>query len=190
MARVGVRQDGRVRIRGGPVVVVLLAVVLAAGVGVAWFGAGRAVSPLRAAPAVPASGVGDTTVVLSDDARTHPAHELVRAQLQRHYDAINAKDYAGWAATVVTARSRALREDDWLEAYDSTQDGSIRIDRIDDLEGARVLVRIRFISVQDITDAPPDAPFRRICWRSSLPMSGEPPLIEQTGDGSSSAAPC
>lgn len=181
------------RIRGGPVVVVLLAAVLAVGVGVAWFGAGRAVSavpPLRAAPAIPASGVGDDTVVLSADALTHPAHELVRAQLQRHYDAINDKDYAEWAATVVAARSDALREDAWLEAYDSTQDGTIRIDRIDDLAGARVLVRIRFVSIQDVADAPPEAPFRRICWHSSLPMSGEPPLIEQTGGGSSSAAPC
>jgi hypothetical protein len=182
-----------VRIRGGAVVVVLLAVVLAVGVGVAWFGAGRAVSavpPLRAAPAIPASGVGDATVLLSADALTHPAHELVREQLQRHYDAINAKDYAGWAATVVAERSDALGEEAWLEAYDSTQDGTIRIDRIDDLPGARVLVRIRFVSIQDVADAPPDAPFRRICWRSSLPMCGAPPLIEQTGGGSSSATPC
>lgn len=177
----------------GAVAVVSLAVVLVAGIGAAWVGAGRAVSavpPLRAAPAVPASGVGDTTVLLSADALTHPAHELVRAQLQRHYDAINAKDYDGWASTVVAGRSAALGPEAWLEAYDSTQDGTIRIDRIDDLPGARVLVRVRFVSIQDVADAPPDAPFRRICWRSSLPMSGEPPLIEQTGGGSSVLAPC
>lgn len=181
------------RIRGGAVVVVLLAVLLAVGVGVAWFGAGRAVSavpPLRAAPAIPTTGVGDTTVLLSVDALTHPAHELVRRQLQRHYDAINAKDYDGWAATVVAERSDALGPEAWREAYDSTQDGTIRIDRIDDLPGARVLVRVRFVSIQDVEDAPVEAPFRRLCWHSSLPMSGEPPLIEQTGGGSSVPAPC
>lgn len=181
------------RIRGGAVVAVLLAVLLAAGVGVAWFGAGRAVSaapPLRAAPAIPATGVGDTTVLLSADALTHPAHELVRAQLQAHFDAINTKDYDAWATTVVPGRSELLGEAAWREAYDSTRDGTIRIDRIDDLAGARVLVRIRFVSIQDVEDAPAEAPFRRLCWLSSLPMSGEPPLIEQTGGGSSVPAPC
>lgn len=179
--------------RRGTVLAVLLAVVLAAGMVVAWSGAGRAVSavpPLRAALPVPASGVGESTVLLSADALTHPAHELVRAQLQRHYDAINDKDYAAWAATVVPERSGPLPEEAWLEAYDSSRDGTIRIDRIDDLEGARVLVRVRFVSTQDVSDAPETLPERRICWRSSLPMSGVPPVIELTGAGSSLAEAC
>ena len=119
-----------------------------------------------------------------------PAAELVRAQLQRHYEAINAKDYRGWAATVVPERSAALPEQDWMDAYGSTRDGTIRVDRIDDIEGARVLVRVRFVSSQDVADAPPAVPARRICWRSSLPMSGEPPVIEQAGGGSSVAVAC
>ncbi|MBW0115357.1 hypothetical protein [Pseudonocardia abyssalis] len=181
------------RIRGGTVAAALLGVLFVVGLLVAWSGAGQAVSavpPLRAAPAIPPSGVGSSEVLLSADALAHPAHELVRAQLQRHYDAINAKDYAEWVATVVPERSEALPEEAWREAYDSSQDGTIRIDRIDDLDGARVLVRVRFVSIQDVEDAPQDVPARRICWRSSLPMSGEPPLIEQTGAGSSIASPC
>ncbi|WP_300008219.1 hypothetical protein [Pseudonocardia sp.] len=177
----------------GTAIAALLAVVLAGGLGVAWFAAGRSVSavpPLRAAPPVPAAGVGDTTVLLSADALTHPAHELVRSQLQLHYDAINRKDYQAWAATVVPARSGSLDQEAWLDAYGSTRDGTIRIDRIDDLEGARVLVRVRFVSTQAITDAPQDVPARRICWHSSLPMSGVPPLIELTGAGSSRAEAC
>ncbi len=179
--------------RFGALIAVLLGVVLVAGVAVAWFGGGRAVSavsPSRAAPPVPATGVGSPEVLLSADARSHPAADLVRAQLQRHYDAINAKDYAGWVATVVPERSAVLTEQAWLEDYGSTQDGTIRIDRIDDIEDARVLVRVRFVSTQDVDDAPSEVPARRICWRSSLPMSGVPPLIERTGGGSSVAVAC
>ncbi len=179
--------------RFGAVTAVLLGIVLVAGVAVAWFAGGRAVSavpPLRAAPPIPASGVGSEEVLLSADARTHPAAELVRAQLQRHYEAINAKDYVGWAATVVPERSAVLSEPDWLQDYGSTRDGTIRIDRIDDIEGSRVLVRVRFVSVQDVEDAPADVPARRICWRSSMPMSGVPPVIERTGSGSSVAVSC
>lgn len=178
--------------RNATLIAVLL-IALLAGAAVAWFGGGRALSavpPLRAAPAVPAQGVGSAEVLLSADALTHPTANLVRAQLQRHFDAINAKDYDAWAGTVVAERSAALPPEQWLEAYDSTRDGTIRIDRIDDLEGARVLVRVRFVSMQDVSDAPVDVPARRICWRNSLPMSGEPPLIEQTGGGSSVAVAC
>lgn len=174
-------------------IAVLLVVLVAAGVVLAFVGAGQAVSavpPLRAAPPIPATGVGSTEVQLSADALTHPAHELVRDALQRHYDAINDKDYAAWAATVVPERSTLLTQDEWMAAYDSTRDGTIRVDRIDDIEGARVLVRVRFVSTQDIADAPADVQARRTCWRSSLPMSGEPPLIEQTGPGSSLASAC
>lgn len=179
--------------RSAALIAALLGVVLVAGLAVAWLGGGRAVSavpPLRAAPPVPASGVGSAEVLLSADARTHPAAELVRAQLQRHYEAINAKDYAGWAATVVPERSAVLAEPAWLQDYGSTRDGTIRIDRIDDIEGARVLVRVRFVSTQDVDDAPQAVPARRICWRSSLPMSGVPPVIERTGSGSSVAVSC
>jgi hypothetical protein len=145
-------------------------------------------------PDVPAEGVGSSEVQLSPDAANHPAAEDVLAQLQRHYDAINERDYAQWRATVVPARSAALDEGDWQDAYASTKDGFIRVERIDPDRGAGpdggLLVRVRFISTQAVEDAPPDLRAERICWRSTLPMRGTPPLIDMTGGGSSARQAC
>jgi hypothetical protein len=143
---------------------------------------------------VPAEGVGSSEVELSPDAAAHPAGDDVRAQLQRHYDAINDRDYEAWRATVVAARAAALSEPEWQEAYSTTSDGSIRVERIDpDPDAADeggLLVRVRFISTQDVEKAPPDLRVERICWRSTLPMRGTPPLIGVTGGGSSAREAC
>ncbi len=83
----------------------------------------------------------------------------MREQLQRHYDAINARDYEGWRGTVVQQRADGLPEPEWQQAYASTRDGTIRIDRIDRIDAAPdagLLVRVRFVSTQDVADAPPD----------------------------------
>jgi hypothetical protein len=147
-----------------------------------------------APPGVPAEGAGSSEVQLSPDAANHPAAEDVQAQLQRHYDAINERDYAQWRATVVPARAAALDEGDWQDAYASTKDGSIRVERIDPDRSAEpdggLLVRVRFISTQAVEDAPPDLRAERICWRSTLPMRGTPPLIDMTGGGSSARQAC
>jgi hypothetical protein len=141
-------------------------------------------------PEVPAEGAGSSEVELSPDAAAHPAGDEVRAQLQRHYDAINDRDYAQWRATVVPARAEALGEPEWQKAYATTRDGSIRVERIDaDPEGG-LLVRVRFISTQSLENAPQDLQAERICWRSTLPMRGTPPLIERTGGGSSAREQC
>jgi hypothetical protein len=174
-----------------PAVALLLGVLFVAGGATAL--ATRATAgpaPLAAPPAVPAEGVGSGEVLLSADAVQHPAVDAVQAQLQRHYDAINARDYAGWAATVVPARAEALPEDDWQDAYATTRDGSIRVDRIDADADGGLLVRVRFVSTQAVQDAPPDLPAERICWRSTLPMRGTPPLIDRTGGGSSAREEC
>jgi hypothetical protein len=141
-------------------------------------------------PGVPDEGAGSSQVRLSPDAANHPAAEAVRAQLRRHYDAINERDYAQWRATVVPARAEALNETDWRDAYATTQDGSIRVERIDAAPDGGLLVRVRFISTQAVEDAPPDLPAERICWRSTLPMRGAPPLIDVTGGGSSAREAC
>ena len=145
-------------------------------------------------PAVPEDGVGSSEVELSPDAAEHPAADAVLEQLQRHYDAINGRDYAQWRATVVPARAAALGEADWQKAYATTRDGAIRVDRIDpDPDAGRdggVLVRVRFISTQAVENAPSDLPVERICWRSTLPMRGTPPLIDLTGGGSSAREAC
>jgi hypothetical protein len=143
-------------------------------------------------PEVPAEGVGSSEVELSPAAAEHAAAGAVRAQLQRHYDAINGRDYDAWRATVVPARAAALNEKEWQEAYSTTHDGSIRVDRIDpdpDADGG-LLVRVRFISTQAVEKAPSDLRAERICWRSTLPMRGTPPLIDVTGGGSSAREQC
>jgi len=146
--------------------------------------------PEYAAPDPPATGAGSATVLLSADARTHPAAPGVLAQLQRYFDAINARDHTAWAATVAPERAAEQPQDVWLAAVDTTLDGTIRIDRIDDLDGGRVLVQVRFVSVQDLSDAPAAVPAPRICWRASLPMSGSPPLLESGDPGNALAAAC
>jgi hypothetical protein len=173
-------------LRTAPVVALLLGVLLVVGGAVALAAGGGSGGP----PAVPAEGVGSTEVQLSADAANHPAAEVVRAQLQRHYDAINERDYAQWRETVVPARSEALPEDAWREAYATSRDGSIRVDRIDTAPDDTLLVRVRFVSTQAVEDAPPDLPATRICWRSTLPMHGAPPLIGRTGGGSSAREAC
>jgi hypothetical protein len=181
--------------RGLLAALVALALLLGAGLGVAALRRDRPLTgpavPLRAAadpPADPASA-GPTAVELSADARTHPAAALVRDQLQVYFDAINTRDYALWSTVVSPQRVEEQSEEEWRSDYASTQDGTIRIDRIDDLPGRRVLVRVRFTSTQDLAQAPPAAPSERVCWRTSLPMSGVPPRIERTGP-SSTPVPC
>jgi hypothetical protein len=166
-------------------VAIVLAVLLVVG------GAAALASRDRGGPPeVPAEGVGSSEVELSPDAAAHPAGDEVQAQLQRHYDAINDRDYEQWRATVVPARAEALGEPEWQKAYATTRDGSIRVERIDpDPEGG-LLVRVRFISTQSVENAPQDLPAERICWRSTLPMRGTPPLIDRTGGGSSAREAC
>jgi hypothetical protein len=169
-------------------VAVGLGVVLLAGGALAWtVGA----APADADPFVPPGvGAGPGTVQLSSEARRHPAGAAVLAQLQTHYDAINARDYAAWTTTVVRSRVDSLPEADFARAYASTVDGSMRVDRIDDGPDGELLVRLRFVSTQDVADAPPDVPAERICWRSTLPMTGSPPRIDETRGGSSVPEAC
>jgi hypothetical protein len=183
-----------------PALAFLLAALLVVGGVAAWAARSAAgLAPYAAPRPVPAQGAGPGEVELSADAGSHPAAEAVREQLQRHFDAINSKDYQAWTTTVVPERVERLDEAEWRAAYSSTTDGTIRIDRIDPLPAAGegegdpgdgVLVRVRFVSTQNLEDAPPDLQSPRICWRSTLPMRGMPPLIDVTGGGSSLREAC
>lgn len=64
----------------------------------------------------------------------------MRSLLQRHFDAINTRNDAGWRDTVVPERAERLAEPAWQEAYARTLDGTVRVDRIDD--GARRAVGV------------------------------------------------
>lgn len=183
--------------RAPRVVAAVFGLLLVAGLALAWAGSAlpvTAAAPRGAPSPVPGSGAGPALVEYSADTATHPHAAGVLAQLQRHFDAINARDYAAWRDTVVAARSDPLPEQEWRAAYASTVDGSIRIDRIDDVPGGGVLVRVRFISTQDTIDAPGNLPLGRLCWRSTLPMTipadGTLPRIDLTGSGSSTAQAC
>lgn len=141
---------------------------------------------------------GSDEVELSADVQAHSAGEPVRRQLQAYFSAINDGDYAAWLDTVVPARWRVLPEAEWKQAYGSTVDGTIRVDRIDDRPDGGLLVRLRFVSRQAVADAPPDIAAPRVCWLVTLPMTDAaagpdrngPPRIELTRDGSAVPTAC
>lgn len=148
----------------------------------------------RQPPRPPQTGAGSDTVTLSLDASRHPSGPGIQVQLQRHFDAINSRDYATWKSTVVEKRAALLPEPAWRKAYATTTDGTIRIDRIDPPdagapEGA-LAVRLRFVSTQDVADAPANAKAPRVCWLSSLPMEGTPPRIGMTRGDTSVPTAC
>jgi hypothetical protein len=100
---------------------------------------------------------GPGTVELSQDAAAHPQANPIRALLQRHFDAINNRDYAAWASTVVTSRARQMPEPTWQADYATTRDGSILVHRIEPSpEGTIVL--LSFTSTQDPAQAPLSLP--------------------------------
>ena len=168
-------------------IVALVAVLVAGAVTAVVAGRG---AQAGAVPPVPVAGAGSGAVTLSADAADHPAATGVRAQLQHYFDAINARDYAAWRVAVTPDRAAVLPEPVWTAAYRSTRDGTIRVDRIDDAPGPALLVRVRFVSTQDLADAPPQLKVPRICWRSTLPMLGVPPRIGTAGDGTTLSTAC
>ncbi|ODT96272.1 MAG: hypothetical protein ABS81_31015 [Pseudonocardia sp. SCN 72-86] len=172
--------------------VALVALLIAAGVS-AWVLGGRmfeGVAPSGAPEAPPMSGAGPSQVELSADAEDHPLAEAVRSQLQRYFDAINSRDYELWSVSVVPERVAQQPREQWIASIDTAADGTIRVDRIDDVGGGRVLAMVRFVSTQSLEDAPPDLRVPRICWRGAFPMVGDPPRLETGSAGSLLSEPC
>lgn len=100
---------------------------------------------------------GSAIVQLSQDATAHPQADAVRSLLQRHFDAINSRDYAAWASTVVGRRSREMPEPKWQAEYVSTNDGNIVVRRIEPSpEG--IIVLLSFTSTQSRAQAPASLP--------------------------------
>lgn len=173
-------------------VAALLVVLLGLGGAAFWASAGTAegVAPSAAPSSVPESGAGADTVQLSADAATHPAAQLVLEQIQLYFNAINNRDYATWSQVVTDERASQQPRSEWLRGIGSTTDGTIRVDRIVDLDQGRVLALVRFVSVQNPDDGPPGLKVPRICWRASLPMAGSPPRLEVGDAESTLGAPC
>lgn len=186
MLRPGAARTGAGPRRPVALAVVLAVLLLGAGISAGVLG-GRTfagVAPSDGPPAVPARGAGSPIVELSADASRRPAAAAVRAQLQRYFNAINTRNYALWTMTVVAQRVDQQPAQKWLAAISSTTDGTIRIDRIGDLDAGRILVLVRFVSTQNLADAPADLQATRICWRGALPMTGSPPRLETGRPGS------
>lgn len=136
--------------------------------------ASSAAAPTTTAPSpLGADQPGPRTVTFTADAAQHPDSDMVRALLQRHFDAISLGDYDRWTTTVVRERAEATPEDDWRVQYRSTADGSIVVHRIQARPGGGLTVLLSFTSVQDPADAPKDAPLTCLRWRVSYPVVTE-----------------
>jgi hypothetical protein len=116
---------------------------------------------------------GSKTVGGTLDATAHPLFNPARETLQTYFDAINSGDYGLWTTVVTDSRIRTQPEEKWQTSYQSTQDGSIVIHRIELAEEDTARVLLKFTSVQDPKDAPPELPVRCIRWRVVFPLVEE-----------------
>ena len=162
--------------------VVLVAAVFAVGVGLGVRELSARVEP----PVVPAvvlpeitprnpaeNQPGPDTVQLTQDAASHPHAEEIRELLQRHFSAINRGDYEVWKTTVVQARVQEMPQSKWRAEYESTQDGSIYVHRVDPSAGGALRVMLSLVSVQDPSKAPPEMRAKCIRWRVVYPLLPE-----------------
>lgn len=153
-----------------PAVVVITGAAVAAGM------VGRTIysrpAEAKGEPVVPASSVsgaalpGIREVRLSPDSFTHPDRTAVQRVLQKYFDSINARDFAGWRGVVSARRASQAVEKTWLAAYETTQDGGVVVQRVEsDVVARRLRVLISFVSTQDVSKAPVALPEGCIRWR-------------------------
>jgi hypothetical protein len=132
---------------------------------------------------------GSAEVKGTTDAVAHPLYVTVEKLLQQYFNAINAKDYEAWSATVTAGRRKDQPEKDWRHNFKSSRDGSIVVYRIETAAGgdtARVL--LHFTSTQDPADAPPNLPVDCIEWNVVWPFALDDGEWRLAG-GSTSAFP-
>jgi hypothetical protein len=143
------------------VIVVAGGLGTAAAIGASQANTGSGAVTTTGGPTAPTGPSSDTQVQMTPAAQQHQYAGQVKSVLQRYFDAINERDYAGWAGTVTAEQSAAWSEHDWLRAYDSTKDSSIKVVDIDD---DPLRVRLWFTSEQDPALAPQDLPVDCINW--------------------------
>jgi len=107
---------------------------------------------------------GPAEVKGTADAVAHPLYGSLQPLLQVYFNAINAKDYAQWSSVVTSRRLKEQPEDEWLDQYGSTTDGSIVMHRIEARGGGVARVLLTFTSTQDEEDAPAELPEACIHW--------------------------
>lgn len=115
---------------------------------------------------------GDTTVQLAADVSSDPHRDAVLDLLQRHFDAINSKDYEAWIDTVTAPRAQGMPQERWTHDYGSTTDTDMVVHRIEPTTSGFVLL-LSFISRQEADLAPADLPVECIRWWVSYPVIEE-----------------
>lgn len=189
--------------------VVVLAVVLVGAIVVTGTGTGFSATSPQAAPpdpsatspitevprpvgvppaAVQTTPAYDTALVhLEPEAAAHTDAAMVSDLLDRHFTAINTRDYSAWVATVVARRSQDQPVGTWRSNFRSTYDDQVVVRAIRGT-GSNLLVDLSFVSQQDIADAPAALPVARICWTSTWPVVGG--LLDVPQRGSTSMSAC
>ncbi len=126
-------------------------------------------APTTDRPVTPPPAIGTSLVRVTPTAASHPYAAAVAELLDRHFTAINQRDYTSWSSTVVSQRAADQSEAAWQKAYRSTNDDSVVVNSIS--EGSTGLtVNLSFRSTQQVSDAPSDLPVTRICWESRWPV--------------------
>lgn len=186
----------RRRDRTWAVVTMVVTVVLAAGtISIALRGGPSAIEPAGQPPSPPRPGGTPPQAQLvrfeTSAAAAHPAATGVAALLERHFTAINSRDYDAWVGTVTAERAADQPRSGWLAAYRSTWDDEIVIREIAG-GGDRHSVVLTFTSVQDPADAPADLPVGRICWTSTWPIrtAGTDARIDTPSAGATTKRAC
>ncbi|GAA2776932.1 hypothetical protein [Saccharopolyspora taberi] len=137
-------------------------------------------------------GGGQVLVDLSPDATAHPDQSTVRYLLERHFNAINFKQYDVWKETVVPARQQEKPKKLWEREYQSTDDRDIRVHRIEPGPDSSLRVMLTFTSTQDPASSP-DSRSRCLKWNVVYPLvpdSGGLRLDTARLPGSAQYAPC
>lgn len=108
---------------------------------------------------------------LSSSASQHQYAATVQNLLERHFSAINTRDFDAWSTTVEPRRAAEQSSSSWSREYRSTRDSNVQVTSITTGDTDRVTVGLTFVSDQDPVDAPADLPVSRICWTSRWPVS-------------------
>jgi hypothetical protein len=172
------------------VAAVVVAVAAAVGVGLReLYGAHQSVGTVAAVPSTsvaPSLPAGLRFVQMTLDALAHPDADQVRVALQVFYNSINDREYEKWK-TVVTSRVLADLPTvaQWQSVYDTTQDGAIRVHRIESGPGGALRVLVSLTSTQSPDKAPSDLRVPCIRWRLVYQLVWDEDALKV--DGSSGA---
>lgn len=145
-------------------------------------------SAVTAEPEPSTAPTDDTEVAIAGVASDDPQAEDIRDLLQRHFDSINDRDYAGWVTTVTSDLSDALPQEKWLKEYSTTRDTDINVIRIhtDPRE-----VDITFRSRQDKALSP-EGKYTCLNWQVTHPLTDGPDglRIERSIESDADWRPC